>query len=93
MKLCVTASAAANTVLPAWLAVSEHVPTLTATTYPPETVHTPGVFETTVTASPELAETLSEIFVPNGQLNNVPNVIVWLIGFTANVCVIGVAGA
>jgi hypothetical protein len=42
-------------VLPAWLAVSEHVPAAKTVTNRVETVQTPAVVDAKLTASPELA--------------------------------------
>lgn len=79
---CVTLEAALYVVLPPWLAVSVHVPTVTGVMVYPETVHTPVVLLTSETVSPDdaVGDTLNA-----GRYCRVPgfvNVIVWFC-FTA----------
>jgi hypothetical protein len=72
--------------LPACVAWTVHVPTATSVTVAPATVHTPTVVEAKLTAKPEEAVALTVNGAePNGWLDSVPNVIVWLACVTVKV--------
>ena len=55
VKVCVTGVAAAYVVLPVWLAVIEHVPSVNSVTVAADNVQIVGLLEAKVTANPELA--------------------------------------
>jgi hypothetical protein len=77
-KLCVTDAAASQVAFPAWLAITEHLPTPPTVIVLPETVQTAGVVDAKLTAKPELAEApITNGGVPEATLPSGPNVIVW----------------
>ena len=93
-NVCVTGVAGAYVELPAWLAVIEHVPSVSSVTVAPDTVQTVKLLEAKVTANPELAVAVKA----NGAAPKVcplgfPKVIVWALPATKNVWVTNVAGA
>jgi hypothetical protein len=77
VNACVTALAGAYVAFPAWLAVIEHVPAAISVTVLPATVHTEGVFEAKLTASPELAvAAIVNGGAPSVWFANAPNAMV-----------------
>ena len=78
--------------LPACVAVTEHVPTANSVTVLPETVQNTVVAEAKPTGRPELAIALiANGAVPKGWFDNEPNVIVWLPMVTLKLGVTGIA--
>jgi hypothetical protein len=71
-----------------------HVPTAASVTVAPDTVHTDVVCDANVTANPEVAVALTvKGAVPNTWLASAPNVMLWLPGVTAKLCVTAAAAA
>jgi hypothetical protein len=80
--------------LPAWLAVIEHVPSVNSVTVTPDTVQTAAEFEANATVNPDVELALkAKGEAPKVWPLSVPNVIVWPLPVTANVCVTDVAAA
>lgn len=77
-KLWFTGVAAAQSALPACAALIVHVPTAASVAVVPDTVHTAGVVDPKVTASPEDAVALTvNGALPNARLESAPKVMVW----------------
>jgi hypothetical protein len=94
VKLRVTSVAAAQFVLPAWVAWMLQVPAVTRVTEFPETVHTVGVVEARLTGKPELAVALTvNGTVVKVRFEIVPKVIVWVPCVTVKLRLTGAAAA
>src|SRR5258708_749637 len=79
VKLRVTGVAAAQFVLPAWVAWMLQVPAVTSVMEFPDTVHTVGVVEARLTGKPELAVALTvNGTVVKVRFEIVPRVMVWV---------------
>jgi len=92
-KLWFTGVAAAQLLLPAWVAWIVQVPTDTSVTVELDTVHTAVVCELKLTDSPELAVALTVGAVPIAAFESAPKMIVWLPCVTWKLWFTGVAAA
>src|ERR1035438_1515057 len=78
-KLWFIGVAAAQLVLPAWVAWMVQIPAATSVTVAPDVVHTARVVEAKLTARPEEAVALTvNGAAPNVRLESAPKVMVWL---------------
>ena len=92
MKLRDTGTATAKLALPAWPAVTEHVPTATIVTVAPDTVQTGSVAELNAKGRLEVVLASREKgATPNATPAGVANVMVCEPAATVKLCVTGVA--